>query len=253
MTPKGKNPMKKTTLLFALAALAAAACGNAGAASHKHDDEDKIQPGVMSITGTATLDVAPDTADITMSITADGARPKNAMTALRARQDALIAALMGLGLEKAQIKLSQMTLQPLFFYPENAPPRIRGYQATLQVTASTRKFDLIGDIMEAGATAGVSTMATSFRSSDLPELKKKVRDMAIAAARDKAEQMAKGFGLKVARINLVNEATAGNGWYFDPTYVNVSAAESASVRERISLSPELQPLILTVNVGYELE
>jgi uncharacterized protein YggE len=244
---------KKTTALFALAAMAAVACGNAGASSSKKDDEDKIQPGVMSITGTATLDVAPDTADISMQLTAEGARPKHAVALLRERQDAMITALMALGLEKAQIKLSTMTLQPVFVYPENAPPRIRGYQATLQVTASTRKFELIGDIMESGANAGVSTMATSFRSSDLPELKKKVRDMAIAAARDKAEQMAKGFGLKVARINLVNEATAGNGWYFDPSYTNVSAAESAQVRERISLSPELQPLILTVNVGYELE
>jgi uncharacterized protein YggE len=248
--------MKRNSLWIpALLAIALAACGNAGAAGHHHDDdkEDKIQPGVMSITGNATLDVAPDTADISMSLTADGARPKQAVASLRARQEEMVRALMALGIESANIKISQLGLSPLYFYPENAPPRIRGYQATLTVTASTRKFDLIGEIMEAGAGAGVSSMATSFRSSDLPELKKKVRDMAIAAAREKAEQMAHGFGVKVARVTLLNEAASGNAWYFDPAFANMAGAEASAVRDRISLSPELQPLALTVTVSYELE
>ncbi len=237
-------------------ALAASACGsNAGAASHEHshDDDDKIQPGVMSISGTATLDVAPDCADVTMTLNATAWRPKMAVVELRKRQEAMIQALRALGIETEDIKLSHISLAPVYDYPENSPPRIRGYQASLTVTASTRKFDLIGDIMEAGAGAGVSSMSTSFRSTDLPELKKKVRDMAIEAAREKAEQMAKGFGVKVARITVLNEAAAGNAWYFDPAYANAAGAEASQVRERISLSPELQPLVLTVTVGYELE
>jgi len=241
--------------VIATVALASSACGsNAGATSHEHShDGDKIEPGVMSIVGTATLDVSPDTADVTMTLNADASRPKTAVVALRARQEEMIRALMALGIETEDIKLSHISLAPVYVYPENAPPRIRGYQASLTVTASTRKFDLIGDIMEAGAGAGVSSMATSFRSTDLPELKKKVRDMAIAAARDKAEQMAKGFGVKVARITVLNEAASGNAWYFDPAFANAAGAEASQVRERISLSPELQPLVLTVTVGYQLE
>jgi hypothetical protein len=257
MTPnQGEAKMTRNTpwipALLA-AALAVSACGNAGAAPHEHPDEDKIQPGVMTISGTATLDVAPDTADVSMTLNADAARPKAAVVALRARQEQMVRALMALGIESSDIKISTIGLQPVHAYSDNAPPRVRGYQATLTVTASTRKFDLIGDIMEAGAGAGVSASSTSFRSSDLPELKKKVRDMAIAAAREKAEQMATGFGVKVARINLLNEAAAGNAWYFDPAYANAAAAEGAAIRDRISLSPQLQPLVLTVSVGYELE
>jgi uncharacterized protein len=252
MKPARTRPWIPTVL--AAAALAAAACGkNAGATRGDDDKGDKIQPAVMSITGTATLDVAPDTADISMTMTADGARPKQAVTSLHARQAELVKALMDMDIETADIKISQLGLNPVYVYPENAPPRIRGYQATLTVTASTRKFDLIGDIMEAGAGAGVSTMATTFRCSDLPELKKKVRDMAIAAAREKADQMAHGFGVKMKRVTLLNEAAAGNAWYFDPAFANAAGAETEAARAKVSLSPELQPLVLTVTVAYELE
>jgi len=237
--------------LIAAAALAGSACsGRAGASESKKDDGDRIQPGVMTVTGTATLDVAPDTADVSMTLQTLAPRPKNAVVALRARQDQLVAALVALGIEASDIKISQLGLAPDYIYPEEGPPRLRGYQASLVVTASTRRFELIGDMMEAGAGAGAQAMNTSFRCAGMPELKKKVRDMAIAAARDKAEQMTRGFGVKIARITALNEASAGNGWYFDPALANAVDTEA---QRRVTLSPELQPLSLTITVGYELE
>jgi uncharacterized protein len=252
MTPQTHTPKRWIPLVFA--ALAAACTANAAPTQGHHDDDskDRIAPGVMSISGTATLDVAPDTANVSMTLTGNGSRPKQAVVALRAKQDDLIKALQALGIETGQIKISHLGLEPVWVYPEKAAPYIRGYQATLTVTASTRRFDLIGDMMEAGAGAGASSMSTNFECADLPELKKKVRDLAIAAAREKAAQMAGGFGVKLARITVLNEAAAGNAWYFDPAFAN-AAAEGASIRSRISLSPELQPLVLTVTVAYELD
>ncbi len=212
-------------------------------------------PGQMTVTGTATLEVAPDCADLTMTISADGLRPGLATAAVQAKQQLLIAALMKLGVETADLKLSYLTLNPIY---ANNPDgwsqlKVATYRAEITVTATTRRFDQLGPMMDAGATAGVSAMSSQFRRSDLSDLKKKVREMALTAARDKANQTAKTLGIDVGRVVSVSEAPNGNMWstqYF-PQVANTMAETRAAVQQ-VTLGGALQPLTLDITIGYEL-
>lgn len=208
-------------------------------------------PGGITVTGTATLEVSPDCADITMTLTADAPRPGAATTAARARQQAVVEALTGLGLETSAIKLSIMTLGQVYDYPEHASPRLRGYRSSITITATTKQFDQIGAILEAGASAGATSITTQFRRSDLPALKRQVRAMALEAAKAKAKQLADGVGIQLGPVVSVAENQGGSMWrsaYF-PQVANTAEIRNSS---SAALGGALQPLTLDITIAYEL-
>jgi uncharacterized protein YggE len=108
--------------------------------------------------------------------------------------------------------------------------------------------------MEAGADAGATSLATQFRRTDLADLKKKVREMALAAARDKAKQTAAALDIQLGAVVSVNESPGGmyNQAYFPQVANTIGRAETMSPAPvGITLGAALQPLTLEVTVGYQ--
>lgn len=211
------------------------------------------KPGQMTITGTATLEVSPDCADLTMTLTADDLRPGAATSAVEAKETAVVAALKKLGVEGADLKLSYLQLDPI--YEPNqlgwAEIKVHTYRAQITVTATTHDFSKIAPLMEAGAESGATSLSSQFRRSDLPELKKKVREMALAAAKAKAKQTADVLGIGLGRVVSVAENAGGTMWsnaYFPQAQINAAMTQAAPE----SLGGALQPLTLEVTIGYEL-
>ena len=210
-------------------------------------------PGVMAVNGQATLEVSPDCADLTITIASDNIVPGTSVHTLDTKKLALIAALQKIGVESGQVKLSNLSLDPIYVPPTPGgweSLRVRTYRSTITITATTKDFAKIGDMMDAAATAGATSMSTAFRRSDLPELKKKVRDMALTAAKAKAEQTAATLGIKLGRITAVAENQGGYMW--SSQYFPSNAAASMDSNQAVVLGGSLQPLTLDVSVTYEL-
>jgi uncharacterized protein YggE len=209
------------------------------------------KPGSMAVTGTATLEVAPDCADLTMTISSDSLKPADATSSVQAKEKALVDALAQLGVKDADVKLSYLTLEQVYDYQTHLvvpPPQ---YRAAITVTATTHDFGKIAPLMEAGAEAGATSMSSAFRRSDIAELKKKVREMAIAAAREKAQQTAHALGIELGRITSVAEAPTGQIWG------NAYFPQAANAMDRaggggVTLGGALQPLTLDVSISFEL-
>jgi uncharacterized protein YggE len=211
-------------------------------------------PGQMTVTGQATLEVSPDCADLTITLQSDDIRPGAAAKALDAKKLAMIAALKKIGVETGDLKLSNLQLDPI--YEPNlqgwATIKVHTYRAQITVTATTKDFSKIADIMDAAAGAGASSMSSQFRRSDLASLKKKVRDMALTAAKEKAKQTADALGIKLGRVVSVAENPGGVMWHatYFPQVAN--AMETRDNSAAVVLGGSLQPLTLDVTVGYEL-
>jgi uncharacterized protein len=205
-------------------------------------------PGLMTVTGSATLEVSPDCADLTMTISSDNVKPGAAVTTVDTKETGLVAALTKQGVLPTDMKLSLVTLEPIY-QPGLYPLVIHTYRAQITVTATTRDFAKISALMEAGSDAGAIEMSSQFRRSDMPELKKKVRDMALAAAKDKAKQTAGALGIDLGRIVSVGENVGGAMWnqaYFPQ---NAVARDNSSGN---TLGGTMQNLSLDVTIGYRL-
>lgn len=210
------------------------------------------QPGQMTVTGQATLQVSPDCADMTITLAAESLKPGTATKELEAKKQALIAALAALGVESGDVKVSTLSLDPIYEQsPQGwATSKVRTYRAQLTVTATTRDFGKIADMLDASANAGATAMSTEFRRSDLAEQKKKVRAMALAAAKDKAAQTAAALGIKLGRITSVAENQGGYMW--NATYFPQVANAVETRDAHVALGGTLQPLTLDVTIGFEL-
>src|SRR6185503_2769668 len=116
------------------------------------------------------------------------------------------------------------------------------------LTASTRDFDRLAPLMEALGAAGATEMATSFRVSDLPALKKKVRQMAGKAAREKADELASAVGFELGAVRAVVESP-GDGWGWNGVYANAVVTEAAPT----AAHGDLQSVTISVTVTYGLK
>ena len=209
------------------------------------------RPGVMTVNGQATIEVSPDCADLTITLSSDSILPGAAVKSLDTKKLALVAALQKIGVETGQVKLSNLQLDPIYApTPEGyAMLKVRTYRAALTITATTKDFAKLGDMMDAAAQAGATGMSSAFRRSDLPEQKKKVRDLALAAAKAKAEQTATVLGIKLGRITSVAENPGGYMWS-SQYFPNSSSTQDSS--GAVTLGGSLQPLELNVVITFEL-
>jgi uncharacterized protein YggE len=112
----------------------------------------------MTVNGAATLEISPDTADLTMTISSEGPRSSAAASDLAKKQTAALDAMKALGIESSNLKLSQLTLAPVYETIKERQ-RLLGYRAEVTITATTKKFDQVAAMMEAGAKSGATRMS----------------------------------------------------------------------------------------------
>jgi len=91
------------------------------------------QPGQMTVTGSATIQVAPDCADLTMTVSANASKQGAAVDAARKRSSDLVAAIKKLGLEDGDLKLSTMSIEPIYEWIGNRNV-FKGYTARIVLT-----------------------------------------------------------------------------------------------------------------------
>ncbi len=239
--------MRTLASLLLGATLVTTACGGRDTTAITCDVAPQAaQPRVgLTVTGTATMQIVPDTADLQMTLTAEAPRPGAAATLVRQRQ-ATLQTQLGQLTTRPEVTLSRLSVDPQ--YDEKG--RIRAYQAAVTLTVSTGDFDGVTDLLELGAQAGATRMATHFRTRDVTGLKAKVRDQALAAVKAKATQTSAGLGVTLGKIVTISEDVGGPwGWGGNAT-ANVQSYQPAPTSS--TLSPDATELTLTVTVGYEL-
>ncbi len=248
--------MPRTYLALPLLALAAVACR--APETHVHlakDGTDKPAPGAFAVTGTAELKVRPDVVDLHLTIAAEAPKAKLAAQQLRARQGELRAALVAAGIAAEDLSFSSLGIEPVYTYDEHAPPRLRGYRASLDLTATSKQFEALPDVLEAAVTAGATNVTTERRVLDLPARKREVRDLALAAAKAKAEQTAAALGVKLGRITAISESSDdGSGWSgrWGRETANVAQTTVSAPSSGGPLVGDAQTLTLTISLSYEL-
>jgi uncharacterized protein len=208
-------------------------------------DQPGAPPRGFTVSGTATLEAVPDIADLRATISVEHPSAREATRLARQRQEAARTALDEAGVPAADLALGHLQLTPIHHPKTGALLR---YQATASLTVSTRDFDRLAPLMETLGAAGATHMATSFRVADLPALKKKVRQMAGQAAREKAEELASAVGFALGEVRAVVEAP-GDGWTWNGVYANAVETQAAPEAPHGSL----ESVTLTVTVTYDLK
>jgi len=166
-----------------------------------------IQPQTtITLTGRGSVDHAPDVALISVGVQVESKTAADAMAQQAAQMNGVFAAVKAAGIADRDMQTGNLSLNPVYEYPNNARPRLTGYQASNSITIKVRDLKSLGKTMDAVVKGGGNTINGISFSVDKPEqFQNDARVEAIKDAAAKAELYAKAVGYKVARIVTITE------------------------------------------------
>lgn len=198
---------------------------------------------LVTVTGEATIAVAPDTAMIRIGVGSLDKTAREASDANSKQMTAVLAAIKSNGISERDVQTSQLSLQPQYDPNKAGTARLTGFQATNQVTVRIRDIGKLATLLDAAIAAGANEMSgIEFVVSDQSKLLDRARDDAIADAHRKAELYAKAAGARLGHVVAISEEGSA------PPPRPMQALRAGAV----PIAPGEQTLRAVVTVSYEL-
>jgi uncharacterized protein YggE len=182
----------------------------------------------ITVVGDGRLLVQPDVAYVTFGVESTSQTLAAAQADAATRMQAVIDALVGLGVSRDDIKTSRLSASPV--YDQQDRSVIRGYRVSNSVQVKLRQIDQVGAVVDTVTTAGANRVeGISFAIDQLEEPKGQARGLAMQNARAKADQLAALAGMRITGIKAIEEA--------DPTSTPVRAQPAAASPEGAFAAP----------------
>jgi uncharacterized protein YggE len=220
--------------------------------SHNPTPAPGANPRQVTVLGSGQVQGVPDTLTAGVGIESTAADVTAAMNQTNDRQQAVINALVGAGLDRKDISTTEVTLQPEYSSP--APPNgtatITGYRATNAIQVKIHPTDaasrLLALIVSTGGDA-TRISSVSYSIADDSQLVKDARARAFNDAKDRADQYAQLAGLRLGKVLSISEATGNT-----PTAGSPPAPPRAMATE-VPLEPGQQTVSFSVTAVWELD
>lgn len=208
-----------------------------------------IQPETtITLTGRGSVAHAPDIAMISLGVQVEAETAATAMAQQAERMNAVMAAVRASGIADRDIQTSNLSLNPVYDYPQNQRPRLRAYNASNQVMIRVRDLKNLGKALDAVVKAGGNTINGVSFSIDKPEpLQNQARVSAIKDAAARAELYAQAVGYKVKRIVTISEQE-----YYQPPMPAPMMARMEMAADSTPVSGGEVEIASTVSVTFEL-
>jgi len=208
-----------------------------------------IQPQTtITLTGQGSIKQAPDVAVISVGVQVEAKTAADAMSQQATQMNGVFAAVKAAGIADRDMQTGNLSLNPVYEYPNNARPRLTGYQAANSITIKVRDLKNLGKTLDAVVKGGGNTINGISFSVDKPEqFQNDARVEAIKDAAAKAELYAKAVGYKVARIVTISEYD-----YSPQPPMPVMMRMQDMAAEATPIAAGEVALTQTVNVVFEL-
>lgn len=213
--------------------LATAAAPAAFAQAARPMADTMFQSTTLNLSAYGETRVAPDKATINLGVQTEAPTASAAMSANNERMNTVIAALRRAGIADKDIQTSNLNLSPQYDYVEREPPRLRGYQASNQVTVTVNDLSKLGAAVDATVKAGANNVnGISFGLKNPTAAENAAREEAVKALAAKAELYARATGHRIGR--LVNLSEGGGAMPFPPpapmaAYARLEKADSTPI------------------------
>ncbi len=161
----------------------------------------------LSVNGEGIVKVAPDIATIYLSVITQDPSISKSWDDNNAKATAAVAAIEGLGVKAEDIQSDFTVTQQDKYDPVSGKPTGEtDYFVTHSLTVTARDLTKVGDILGAAQAAGVNSVGgVSFSLNDPTQAVSQARALAVADAIARANEIAKGLGVKIVRVMSINE------------------------------------------------
>jgi uncharacterized protein YggE len=157
----------------------------------------------------------PDVAFVGAGVQADGATPREALSAVNDQMASVLTAIQAAGIAPADIQTSGLNLFTLTGPPEpgtGGPPRTTGYRASNTVSVTIRDINRVETIVDVLLDAGATNLnGLRFGVADEAALHARALEDAVQRARPLAEATARAAGLTLGPVASITELSSGGG------------------------------------------
>ena len=207
-----------------------------------------MPPPAISVTGEATVSVAPDQAQIDGGVTSDAKTAREASDANNAAMGKVLLALKGAGIDEKDYQTSRLSLQPQFATPSKVSERagIVSFRASNRVTVKIRDVTKVANLIDVLVGAGANDIGgINFTVTQASKHLDEAREKAIADARRKAEIYAKAAGLTLGDTIIISEEGAPTPMFRSKVAGGMAASTPVAQGE--------ETLSVTVSVSWAIK
>jgi len=198
--------MRRPTILVPATRIVAIAIALVGTTLATAQSPDRR---TISVSGQAELRVVPDEVVLTLGIETHDRELDTAKAENDARANALLAVTESLGIAKEHVRTDYLNIEPQYDH-SNRWREFLGYIVRKTVVITLRDVDRFERLLTESFGAGANFVhGVDFRTTELRKHRDKARALALAAAREKAEAMAKELGQSVGKPRLISEGHSG--------------------------------------------
>lgn len=186
------------------------------------EDEDEKNERTITVSGSASINAAPEKVEIYMSIETDHALAGTSQQNNAEASSKVISALKAMGIAAADIETTSYNLQQMQEWNEPQRKYVNtGYRTTHSIKVSSVDTTIAGKIIDTAVQSGVNrvdTIAFSLKDETIDALKLEALKVASAKSRDKAEALASGVGIQIVELKSMNESYVSYIPYYNKRY-----------------------------------
>jgi len=218
-------------------------------------EADAPYPRIL-VTGQGSVDVAPDMAVLTLTVTREAETARAALNNNSSAMSEVLAAMETEGVDKRDLQTSGFSIQPKYIYPSQRspgnrePPRIVGYTVRNSLTVRVRDIGAIGAILDKSVTLGVNEGGNiTFTNADPSEAIAQARTMAVKDAIARANTLAAAAGVRTGKLLEISEQS------FTPQPMPMMRAEMSMVASAnaVPVAAGENTYKVSVNVSFSID
>jgi len=219
--------------------------------SAAHDD--RPIPRIL-ITGEGSVDLAPDMAILTLTVTRQAETARAALDANSAAMSDVMAAMKAEGIAPRDLQTSGFSIQPNYLYPpqqpsgKREPPQIVGYTVRNGLTVRVRDISKVGAMLDKSVSLGVNEGGNIvFANNDPSEAISQARSMAMKDAMAKANTLAGAAGVKIVKVLEISEQS------FNPRPMPMAEMTMARSMDAVPVATGENTYRVTVNASFAID
>ena len=162
----------------------------------------------VSVTATGKVSVVPDIVTFTAGYTISKPDIASVQKDLNEKNNALLSALKGKGIQDKDIQTSSFDISPKYRYEQiTGRQTTDGFTGSFRIFIKVRNKDKAGEIVDTAVTSGATTIDAIQFTLDNPEkMRSEARKLAGEAAKKKAEELASASGVGLGSLIAISES-----------------------------------------------
>lgn len=217
--------------------------------------EERIAPGMISVSATGSVSAAPDMALMNLTVLREAETAREALSANNDAMAEIIAEMKKEGIEARDLQTAGISIQPRYVYPSSnssnpKPPRIVAYVVSNALTVRVRNLDIIGNLLDRSVTLGVNQGGgIQFMVEDTDALLQEARAKAMKNAMEKAKMLTAAAGVGLGRIVSISENSRGGP---QPILMAKAMRSEMAMADSAPVEAGEADYAVDVNIAYEI-